>query len=69
MKTRLSRTLLPLAALAALALGGCVVAPEQPYGYGYGYGSGYYSAPVVIAPPLYYGGYGGWGGGWGHHGR
>ncbi|MDR3524630.1 MAG: hypothetical protein P4L66_11060 [Acetobacteraceae bacterium] len=63
MKTRFSLALLPLAALAALALGGCVVAPEEPYGYGYGY----YSAPVVIAPPPLY--YGGWGGGWGHRGR
>jgi len=67
MKSHLSRALLPLAAIAALALGGCIVAPEQPYGYGY-YGA---PGPVVIAPPpLYLGGWGGgWGEGWGHRGR
>jgi hypothetical protein len=69
MKTNISRVLLPLAALAALALGGCIVAPEPGYG-GYG-GYGYYGAPVVVAPPpVVYGGWGwggggGWGGGWG----
>ncbi|QHI96686.1 hypothetical protein GT347_00970 [Xylophilus rhododendri] len=55
------RTVLVVAAGAAvLTLSGCVVAP--PYaGYGYG-GGGYYApAPVVVSPSV--GFYGRWGGG------
>lgn len=37
-----------LAALAALALSGCVVAPDQ-----YGYGPVYRPAPVYVAPTYY----------------
>ncbi len=66
--------LVPVAALAALALGGCVAYPA--YGPGYGYAPGYvYPAPVVVGGGYYgggggyYGGGGGWhGGGW-HGGR
>jgi hypothetical protein len=72
MRTR-SKLLSAAAALALLALSGCVAYPAEPYGYGGGYGGGYYAAPpVVVAPaPYYYGGWGyGGGGGWGHgHGH
>jgi hypothetical protein len=64
-----------LAALAVLALGGCVVAPGYgPYGGGY-YAPGYAYAPApVVVGGGWYGGGGGWhgggggGGGW-YHGR
>ncbi len=59
-----TRLLLPIVAVVTLALGGCIVAPENGYGY-----DGYYAAPpAVIAPAPYIGGgWGyGWGGGWGH---
>ena len=62
----------PIAVLtfAAVALGGCIVAPA-PY-----YGDGYYTAPpsVYVGPGYYSGpryrywrGGGGWHGGGGHH--
>jgi hypothetical protein len=59
MSTKFTRILLPIAALSALALGGCVVAPSNGYGY--------YAAPgpVVVAPAPVYGGWG-WRGGWGY---
>jgi hypothetical protein len=44
----------------AVSLAGCVVYPDN----GYGYGPGYYAAPVV-APSVVIGGGWGWGGGWG----
>ena len=73
------RVLTPLAALALLAIGGCVAYPAYgpgpsaggPYDGGY-YAPGYaYAPPVVVAPvPVVVGGWGwgrgwgGWGGGW-----
>ena len=53
MNIRPARLLLPLVAVAALALGGCIVAPDNGYGY-------YGGPPVVVAPAPY------WGGGWGY---
>jgi hypothetical protein len=65
MRSKFSRLLLPLAAISALALGGCIVAPNDGYGYGY------YGAPVVVAPPPVVYGEWGWGGRWvgGGHGH
>lgn len=73
--------LVPLAVLAALAVGGCVAYPAYGPGYGgNGYAPGYvYPAPVVVGGGGYYrggggyyggggGGYYGGGGGW-HGGR
>ena len=62
------RVLTPLAALALLAIGGCVAYPAYgpgPYGDGGYYAPGYaYAPPVVVAPvPVVVGG--GWGRGWG----
>lgn len=42
MNTRSWRRALPAAALCALALAGCVVAPAEPY---------YVGQPVMVAPP------------------
>ncbi len=55
---------LAVAVLAALSLGGCVVAPAYPDAAYYP-GPGYYPAPAVgvyaAPPPVVF--YGGWGGG------
>jgi hypothetical protein len=58
----LRRRLRAAAALCVLAVGlaGCVVYPDQ----GYGYGPAYYAGPVV-APSIVVGGGWGWRGGWG----
>lgn len=56
----------PLAALALLALGGCVAYPAYgPAGYGGYYAPGYAYAPgpVIVDGGGWYGGGGGWGGG------
>jgi hypothetical protein len=60
----ITRRLRAAAALGILAvtLAGCVVYPDQ--GYGYGYGPAYYAGPVVAPTVVFRGGYG-WGGGWG----
>jgi len=65
-----------VAGVAALMLGGCVVAPPA-YGtypaYGYGYGGAAVvapAAPVVVAPPVSVGiGVGGYWGGRSYYGR
>lgn len=62
------RRALPLVALTAALLGGCVAYPAYP-GYGYGYGPGpYYGYPaggVAVVGGGWGGGWrGGWGGGW-----
>lgn len=52
-----------LAALALLALSGCVAYPG--YGYGYGYPAYGYPAYAYAGPPVVVGVGGGW---WGWHG-
>ncbi len=61
---RARRMLAPLAALALLALGGCVVAPAYGPGGYYAPSYAYATAPVVVGG--WYGGGGGWyrGRGW-----
>jgi hypothetical protein len=57
----IARAAVSVAALALLALSGCVA---YPYGYG-GYGYGYGYAPGYVAPAVVVGGgYGGWRGRW-----
>lgn len=46
-----------LAAIAAVVLSGCYVAPypyQRGYGYGYGYGGPRYYAPPPLVAPGYY---------------
>jgi hypothetical protein len=60
------RALLPCAALALLALAGCVVYPAAGPGYAYtGPDGAAYYAPAYgyVAPPVFVG----WGGGWGYY--
>ena len=55
------RLLAPLALLALLALGACVVAPAYgPAPYGGYYAPSYAYAPVVVGGGWYGGGGGGW---------
>jgi hypothetical protein len=59
------RVVAPLAALALLALSGCVAYPDPYYGGGYYGGYGYAPAPAYVGPTVVVGG--GWWGWHGHH--
>ena len=69
MTSHLVRLATSAAAIALLALSGCVA---YPAGYGYaGAAPGYYAPAPAVVVPVYpaYGYRGGWGGGYGHYWR